>query len=241
MYGVHAVSRALKEGPRRVTTLYLQAGRDDATTARLRNAAAAHEIAVEVVAKHRLAQMTGSGKHQGVAAFVDSLPPLGERQLEALVDDLETPFLLALDGVQDPHNLGACLRSAVAAGVDAVIVPRDRAVGITAAVRKVAAGAAEAIAVAQVANLSRVLRMLAKKNVWCYGAAAAEGRELYQLDLRGPLCLVLGGESDGLRRLTREHCDELFNIPMAGDIESLNVSVAAGICLFEALRQRRAG
>ncbi len=182
---------------------------------------------------------TGGAKHQGVAAVVDALPPLDERGLAQLLDKIDKPLLLVLDGVQDPHNLGACLRSAEAAGVHAIIVPRDRAVGVTGTVRKVASGAADSVPVAQVTNLARVLRMLAERNIWCFGAAGGEGRELYEMDLRGPLCLVLGGESQGMRRLTREHCDELFHIPMLGNAESLNVSVATGVCLFEAVRQRR--
>ncbi|MDH3646156.1 MAG: 23S rRNA (guanosine(2251)-2'-O)-methyltransferase RlmB [Gammaproteobacteria bacterium] len=239
IFGVHAVSRVMNEEPGRVKVLYVQIGRCDATVERLRAAATSHGLPIEDLPRHRLQQITGSGKHQGVAAIVDTIPPLDGRGLEQLLAGIDNPLLLALDGVQDPHNLGACLRSAEAAGVDAILVPRDRAVGVTGAVRKVASGAADSVPVAQVTNLARTLRMLADKNIWRFGAAAGEGRDLYELDLRGPLCLVFGGESQGMRRLTREHCDVLFNIPMHGSAESLNVSVATGVCLFEAVRQRR--
>lgn len=239
IFGVHAVTRLVSEEPGRVSILYIQSGRSDATAMRLQEAARDNEISIEQVSKQRLQQLTGSERHQGVAAIVDVLAPLDERGLEELLDSVADPILLALDGVQDPHNLGACLRSAEAAGVTAIIIPRDRAVGVTGAVRKVASGAADSVPIARVTNLARTLRMIAGKNIWCFGAAAGEGRDLYEMDLRGPVCLVLGGESQGMRRLTREHCDALFNIPMHGNIESLNVSVAAGVCLFEAVRQRR--
>jgi 23S rRNA (guanosine2251-2'-O)-methyltransferase len=166
---------------------------------------------------------------------------LQEEDLEGLLDVLEEdPLLLILDGVQDPHNLGACLRTAEAAGVHAVIVPKDRAVGITPIVRKAAAGAAEIIPVVQVTNLARVLRLLKQRGVWLYGTSDQAQANLWQQDLRGPLALVMGGEGDGLRRLTAELCDHLVAIPMAGRIESLNVSVATGVCLYEIRRQRQA-
>ncbi len=238
VFGMHAVTRIVREEPARVRALFLQAGREDTAVTRLTEAAAQHGFPVETVPRQRLDQLCGGARHQGVVAYIDTAPPMDERGLEQLLDGIDSPFLLVLDGVQDPHNLGACLRTAAAAGVHAVIVPRDRAVGVTAAVRKVASGAADRVPVARVTNLARTLRGLARRDIWCYGAAAGEGRCLYDLDLRGPLCLVLGGEARGLRRLTREHCDELFHIPMTGEVESLNVSVAAGVCLFEALRQR---
>ena len=149
------------------------------------------------------------------------------------------PFLLVLDGVQDPHNLGACLRSADAAGVHAVIVPKDRSAGLTATVRKVACGAAETVPLLAVTNLARTLRTLQDAGVWLFGAAGEAEKSIYDIDLKGPLALVMGNEGSGLRRLTREHCDELFAIPMVGTVESLNVSVATGVALFEAGRQRR--
>ena len=155
--------------------------------------------------------------------------------LEALT---EPAFLLVLDGVQDPHNLGACLRTADAAGVHAVIMPQDRAVGITPVVHKVACGAVESVPIFTVTNLARTLRQLRDAGIWIYGASDAADEELYGCDLQGPIALVLGSEGKGLRRLTREHCDHLLAIPMAGQVESLNVSVAAGVLLFEARRQR---
>jgi 23S rRNA (guanosine2251-2'-O)-methyltransferase len=162
--------------------------------------------------------------------------------LDSLLAGLQhPPFLLVLDGVTDPHNLGACLRSAEAAGVDAVIVPKDKSALITATVRKVACGAAEVVPFIPVTNLARTLRLLQERRIWVLGAAGEATASLYDTDLRGALALVLGSEGTGLRRLTREHCDSLFAIPMAGEVSSLNVSVSAGICLFEAVRQRRPG
>jgi len=177
--------------------------------------------------------------HQGVVAETGTAPGLGEKELPAFLEALEGPaFLLILDGVQDPHNLGACLRSANAAGVDAVIVPRDRSAPLNATARKVACGAAESLPVVRVTNLARTLRSIREAGVWVYGATGEAESTFYETDLSGPLALVLGGEGRGLRRLTREHCDGLLSIPMAGSISSLNVSVAAGIFLFEARRQR---
>jgi len=181
-------------------------------------------------------------RHQGVIGRLQPSRERNERDLELLLDGLEhPPFLLVLDGVQDPHNLGACLRTADAAGVDAVIAPRDRAAGLTATACKVACGAAQTVPFIRVTNLARTLGRLQKAGIWLVGAAGEEDRELYQADLTGPLAIVVGGEGRGLRRLTRERCDLLVSIPMAGIVESLNVSVATGICLYEALRQRRAG
>jgi 23S rRNA (guanosine2251-2'-O)-methyltransferase len=163
-----------------------------------------------------------------------------ESRLRQLVADTAAPLLLVLDGVTDPHNLGACLRTADAAGVDAVVAPRDRAAGLGPTVRKVAAGAAESVPFVQVTNLARTLAWLAEAGVWRIGLAGEGEGTLHAADLRGPLALVLGSEGRGLRRLTREHCDLLLRIPMAGSVESLNVSVAAGVALFEARRQRQA-
>ena len=158
----------------------------------------------------------------------------------ALVEAKDTPFLLILDGVTDPHNLGACLRNADAAGIDAVIVPKDNAASITAAVSKVACGAAEVMPLFQVTNLARTMKQLQQKGIWLFGAAGEANCGLYEADLKGPMALVMGAEGQGLRRLTREQCDTLISIPMTGYVSSLNVSVATGICLFEAVRQRRA-
>ena len=166
----------------------------------------------------------------------------GEPDLDALLDDLVgPPFLLILDEIQDPHNLGACLRTADAAGIQAVIAPRDNAVGLTPTVAKVASGAAETVPYVQVTNLARTLDSLKARGIWLVGLAGEAEADLYGIDLQGPIALVLGGEGRGLRRLTRERCDYLARLPMLGTVESLNVSVATGICLYEALRQRRKG
>ena len=188
-----------------------------------------------------LEQLAGGERHQGVAAELVPRAADPETLLEEALESVTgaAPLLLVLDGVTDPHNLGACLRSADAAGVAAVIVPRDRAAGLTPVVRKVAAGAAETVPLVQVVNLARTLRDLRDRGVWLVGTADDAPRTLYDVDLRGPTTLVLGSEGEGMRRLTREACDELVSIPMAGAVESLNVSVATGVALYEAVRQRR--
>lgn len=176
--------------------------------------------------------------HQGIIARVREGRQYQENDLPALLESVDTPFLLVLDGVTDPHNLGACLRSADAAGVHAVIVPRDRSAQLNATAKKVACGAAENVPLIRVTNLARTLRLLQEMNVWVVGTAGEADHTLFQSKMTGPMALVMGAEGEGMRRLTREHCDELISIPMAGTVSSLNVSVATGICLFEAVRQR---
>lgn len=176
--------------------------------------------------------------HQGIIARVREGRQYQENDLPALLESVDTPFLLVLDGVTDPHNLGACLRSADAAGVHAVIVPRDRSAQLNATAKKVACGAAENVPLIRVTNLARTLRLLQEMNVWIVGTAGEADHTLFQSKMTGPMALVMGAEGEGMRRLTREHCDELISIPMAGTVSSLNVSVATGICLFEAVRQR---
>jgi 23S rRNA (guanosine2251-2'-O)-methyltransferase len=239
--GLNAVRSALKHGAGQVSVLAVDAGRHDRRLQELIDAAKAAGIRVEHVARETLDRLAGGANHQGAVAMVVAPAARDERDLHALLDALDRPpFLLVLDGVQDPHNLGACLRSADAAGVDAVIAPRDRAVGLTPVVCKVASGAAERVPFFQVTNLARTLeRLRDERRVWVVGAAGEGETLLWDADLRGPLALVLGSEEKGLRRLTREHCDVLVRLPMAGAVESLNVSVAAGVCLFEAVRQRR--
>jgi 23S rRNA (guanosine2251-2'-O)-methyltransferase len=241
--GLNAVRSALKHGAGQVSALAVDAARHDRRLQELIDAAKAAGIRVEAVAREALDRLAGGANHQGAVATVVAAPAAArdESALHGLLDALDRPpFLLVLDGVQDPHNLGACLRSADAAGVDAVIAPRDRAVGLTPVVCKVASGAAESVPFFQVTNLARTLEQLRDRwRVWVVGAAGEAQTLLYDADLRGPLALVLGGEEKGLRRLTREHCDLLVHLPMAGVVESLNVSVAAGVCLFEAVRQRR--
>ena len=179
-------------------------------------------------------------RHQGVLMLTTAAPVLKENDLEAMLDGLQvTPLLLILDGVTDPHNLGACIRSADGAGVHAVVVPKDKSAGLTPTVSKVACGAAEVVPFIQVTNLARTLKELQQGGVWVVGTAGEAEQTLYQARLTGPMALVMGAEGKGMRRLTREHCDELIKLPMAGSVSSLNVSVATGICLFEVVRQRQ--
>lgn len=242
IYGLHAVGAALRHEPQRLRGLWVDRRRRDA---RIRELLALAEVAgVRVYAEdaEALDRQCGGERHQGVFARMK----VAERQwredeLDALLDAIEGPaLLLVLDGVQDPHNLGACLRSADAAGVHAVLAPNDRAAGLTPTARKVACGAAEHVPFIPVTNLARTLRELKQRGIWLVGAAGEAEADLYAMDLAGPVALVLGAEEKGLRRLTREECDYLAHIPMTGTVESLNVSVATGVFLFEALRQRRA-
>ena len=240
VYGVHAVRGLLLRHPGRVRQLWLQQGRDDSRVAELRRLAAMHGIAVGARPAAELDRMAEGGIHQGVVAQVVPAAPLAEEDLEDVVASAGRDLLLlVLDGVQDPHNLGACLRTADAAGAQAVIAPRDRAAGLTAVARKVAAGAAESLPFVQVTNLARTLARLKELGVWLVGTDGEAEQELYQVDLTGPLAVVMGAEGAGMRRLTREACDFTVRLPMAGVVESLNVSVAAGIVLYEARRQRR--
>ncbi|HWP94422.1 MAG TPA: 23S rRNA (guanosine(2251)-2'-O)-methyltransferase RlmB [Gammaproteobacteria bacterium] len=239
-YGLHAVRAAL-EVPGRVEALWLLAGRDDERLATVMELAARQGLPVRRLSRQELDALAGTSRHQGVVARLAPATVSGEHALEALVASLPGPaLLLVLDGVQDPHNLGACLRTANAAGAHAVIAPRDRAAGLTPAVRKVAAGAAEATPFFQVTNLARTLRFLKDAGIWLVGTAGEAETSLYAVDLTVPVALVMGAEGEGMRRLTREHCDYLVHLPMAGTVESLNVAVAAGICLYEAVRQRQA-
>jgi 23S rRNA (guanosine2251-2'-O)-methyltransferase len=239
IFGLHSVAALLQEHAERVTQLYVQQGRHDQRLQQIITAAEAQRIPIKILSRVELDKLSSNAPHQGVIAQCRGAKSYTEADIEILLQQLqEPPFLLILDGVQDPHNLGACLRSANAAGVHMVIAPRDKSVGLTPVVRKVASGAAEVTPFIQVTNLARTLRFLKEQGIWLYGAADDGARSLYEADLRGPLALVLGAEGTGLRRLTREHCDDLLIIPMRGSVSSLNVSVATGICLFEAVRQR---
>ena len=241
-YGIHPVRVLLQRSPQRVRQLWLSSSRDAASRLQeLRALAGQAGITVVEADDAQLEKLADGERHQGVIVEIAPRASDPETQLEEALEALgdAPPLLLVLDGVTDPHNLGACLRSADAAGVAAVIVPRDRAVGLTPVVRKVAAGAAESVPLVQVVNLARTLRELKDRGVWLVGTADDAARTLYDLDLSGPTALVLGSEGEGMRRLTREACDELVSIPMAGAVESLNVSVATGVALFEAVRQRR--
>ena len=242
--GLHSVKALLKGDVARVERLLVQAGRRDARVRGLRELAGRHGVPVAEVGRDELDRLTDGLEHQGVAASlrasaVDAAPP--KDLLALLVErdaDAPPPLVLVLDEVQDPHNLGACLRSADAAGVDAVVIPSDNSCGLTPVVRKVASGAAETVPLYRVRNLQRTLGELQLAGLWIYGAAGEADAPLWSLDLRGPAAIVMGAEGSGLRRLTRERCDSLFAIPMAGSVSSLNVSVAAGIALFETRRQR---
>jgi len=237
IHGLHAVTAALKRRPEAVFEVFLDPGRNDPRARKVAELARAGGVRLHHADAARLDGLAKGSRHQGVVAFVERAAPAGSLD-EVLESAAEPPMLLVLDGVQDPHNLGACLRVADAMGVHAVIAPKDRAVGLSATVHKVASGAAESVPFIVVTNLARVLRDLKNKGIWVVGATESGATTLFEARLSGALALVLGAEGEGLRRLTRETCDELIAIPMLGQVESLNVSVAAGICLYEARRQR---
>jgi len=237
VYGIHTVAALVERSPERIDSLLILEGRSDQRMQQLLQAAERAEI--RIVRQSREALDKYEVKHQGVVALLAQQFEYREADLKALIERSANPLLLILDGVTDPHNLGACLRSADAAGVDAVIAPRDNAASLTPVVRKVACGAAEAVPFVQVTNLARTLRDLKEWGVWIVGTAGEADTLIYDQDLTGPIALAMGAEGSGLRRLTREHCDFLVKLPMAGSVSSLNVSVATGICLFEAVRQRR--
>lgn len=238
VYGLHAIGAVIERAPERLLELWIAAPRDDARTRHLRERAEAAGVRVQTAGSEALAKLVGDVAHQGAVAAVRPLKRLTEQELPAALSQIGDPLLLVLDGVTDPHNLGACLRTADAAGVHLVIIPRDRAAAVDGVVRKVAAGAAEFIPVASVTNLVRTFAVLKEHGIWVVGTDAEADETLYGADLKRPLALVLGAEGSGMRRLTRERCDFLVRIPMAGHLESLNVSVAAGVALFEARRQR---
>lgn len=239
IYGIHAVAAALEHQPERIKALWISNDRRDQRLNEIRQLAQKAGIRCQELQRRELDDKAGGERHQGVMATVESTPVGDEQALQNLLSALDTPaFLLVLDGVTDPHNLGACLRSADAAGIQAVITPKDKSVGLTPTVSKVACGAAETVPFIQVTNLARTLRDLQEAGIWLAGLAGEADKTVYDTDLKGPLAIVMGAEGQGLRRLTRETCDFLVKIPMQGTVESLNVSVATGIVLFEALRQR---
>lgn len=240
LYGFHAVAARLKRQPESILEIFLAEGRSDVRARELLVAAEQEGVRLVRVQPGRLDGMVGDARHQGVVARVAALARA--HSLEEVLKDQRAPALiLVLDGVQDPHNLGACLRVADAAGANAVIAPKDRAVGLNAVAAKVSSGASETVPYLTVTNLARTLHELQERGIWVIGADQAAERNLYQVRLDGPIAWVLGAEGGGLRRLTRETCDELARIPMLGTVESLNVSVAAAVCLFEANRQRGGG
>jgi 23S rRNA (guanosine2251-2'-O)-methyltransferase len=238
IFGLHAVRIMLERHPERVRAVRLAERRDDPRLRAVEELARKQQRPVERVDAHALKRLLGEVVHQGVAADITPLPPWSEDELLAVLQSASAPLLLALDGVQDPHNLGACLRTADACGALAVIVPRDRAAQLTPAARKVAAGAAETTPVVAVTNLVRTLKLLKEAGLWVVGADAAAERSADTVDLKGPAVLVLGAEGTGLRQLTRQNCDFLVRLPQLGAVESLNVSVAAGMLLYETARQR---
>ena len=248
IYGIHAVDSLLRQNPKSVQRLWVQQGRDDKRITSLLELAQNQGVPVARQPRKDLDEMV-SGRHQGVVAETLNPPPVHgeltqpnlwcEADLLKAVQDKGGPVLiLVLDGVTDPHNLGACLRSADAAGVDAVVVPKDKSANLSPTVRKVACGAAEVVPFVRVTNLSRTLKALQERGVWLYGTASEAEKSIYDSDLCASMALVMGAEGVGMRRLTREQCDCLVCLPMAGSVGSLNVSVATGICLFEVVRQR---
>lgn len=239
IYGIHAVQALLERAPERFQQVFILKGREDKRLMPLIHALEAQGVTIQVASRQWLDDKADGAVHQGIIALVKPGRQYQENDLSDLISAQARPFLLILDGVTDPHNLGACLRSADAAGVHAVIVPRDRSAQLNATAKKVACGAAETVPLIRVTNLARTMRLLQEEhNVWLVGTAGEADHTLFQSKLNGPLALVMGAEGEGMRRLTREHCDELISIPMAGSVSSLNVSVATGICLFEAVRQR---
>ncbi len=241
LFGFHAVGVRLKTAPQSIVEIYYEASRRDARMRQFLDRARSAGAKLVEADGERLAKLAGSHGHQGVAARVEATKQV--TSLDELLENLEesgvrNPLLLVLDGVTDPHNLGACLRVADGAGAHAVIAPKDHAAGINATVAKVASGAAETVPYFMVTNLARTLNELKERNIWIIGTSGDAEKNIYQMDLKGPVALVLGAEGDGMRQLTRKTCDELVSIPMQGAVESLNVSVASGVCLFEAVRQR---
>ena len=240
VFGLHAVTAFLAQHPARALRLLVV---DTTGKQRLKAVVAsarAAAITVETTTARRLDALSGQANHQGLLLYIKALEPMSEQNLLHKLARLHhQPLLLILDSVTDPHNLGACLRTAEAAGVDAVIVPKAKAAGLTPAVRRVASGAADAVPLVLVTNLARCLKQLRQAGVWLVGTASDAEAPLFQQSLTGPLAIVMGAEATGLRRLTRQACDFMVHIPMAGTVASLNVSVAAGVCLFEAVRQRQ--
>ena len=239
IFGIHAVQSLLERQPERFQQVFILKGRDDRRLQPLIQGLEAQGVTVQVATRQWLDEAAEGAVHQGILALVKPGRHYQEGDLTDLLEKLDKPLLLILDGVTDPHNLGACLRSADAAGVSAVIVPKDRSAALNATAKKVACGAAETVPLIRVTNLARTMRLLQEYHIWIVGTAGEADHTLYQSKMTGGMALVMGAEGEGMRRLTREHCDELISIPMAGSVSSLNVSVATGICLFEAVRQRQ--
>lgn len=244
IYGIHAVESALRNDPENIGTIWLEKNtRNDRLKKLQAQIAEVGGLKTTPAEMEQLNKLSSTGRHQGVVAEYYKAKDYTENDLYDLLDELDNdriqPFLLVLDGVTDPHNLGACLRTADGAGVHAVIAPKDNAASINPTVRKVASGAAEAVPFIAVTNLARTLDSLKERGIWLTGTSDKAKQTLYQADLKGPMALVMGAEGTGIRRLTEERCDFLISIPMCGQVSSLNVSVATGVCLYEALRQRQ--
>lgn len=237
IYGIHAVQALLERAPERFQEVFILKGREDKRLLPLIHALESQGVVIQLANRQYLDEKSDGAVHQGIIARVKPGRQYQENDLPDLIASLDQPFLLILDGVTDPHNLGACLRSADAAGVHAVIVPKDRSAQLN-ATAKSSLRRGESVPLIRVTNLARTMRMLQEENIWIVGTVGEADHTLYQSKMTGRLALVMGAEGEGMRRLTREHCDELISIPMAGSVSSLNVSVATGICLFEAVRQR---
>ncbi|MGR5207413.1 MULTISPECIES: 23S rRNA (guanosine(2251)-2'-O)-methyltransferase RlmB [Vibrio] len=240
IYGIHAVKAVLEREPERFIEAYVLKGRQDDRLMPILNDLQVCGVSIQQMTRKTLDDKAYGANHQGIIARVKPAKQLNENDIDDILAQHESPLLLVLDGVTDPHNLGACLRNADAAGVAAIIVPKDRSAPMNATVSKVACGAAEVVPLIRVTNLARTMRTLQEQGIWFVGTAGEATHDIYQAKLTGPLAIVMGAEGDGMRRLTRETCDDLIKIPMAGSVSSLNVSVASGICLFEAVRQRLA-
>lgn len=238
IFGINPVQQLLATNPSKIIEIFISSGKDEKRTQAIIDAAKEQGISVQRIDVKKLDKWLEGQNHQGVVAKITATAVLTEATLAELVKRSAKPLFLILDGVQDPHNLGACLRTADAVGATAVIVPKDHAVGITPIVRKVASGAADTVPLVQVSNLARAMKELQDLGVWIVGTAGDCEQTIYEMDLKGSIAIVLGAEGEGMRQLTTKNCDFLAKIPMLGQVESLNVSVATGVCLYEVIRQR---
>ena len=238
IFGINPIQQLLNNNPEKIIELFISNTKDDKRVQIIIDNAKKNDISIQRVDIKKLDKWVDGQNHQGVVARITATQVLGEASIADFAKNTNNPLFLILDGVQDPHNLGACLRTADAAGVSAVIVPKDNAVGITPIVRKVASGAADTVPLIQVSNLARAMKELQNLGVWIVGTAGDSSQSIYEMDLKGAIAIVLGAEGSGMRQLTAKTCDFLVKIPMHGQVESLNVSVAAGVCLYEAVRQR---
>ncbi|MGN1393896.1 MAG: 23S rRNA (guanosine(2251)-2'-O)-methyltransferase RlmB [Succinivibrionaceae bacterium] len=238
IYGIHAVQSLLETEPERIIEVFVLKGRDDQKLTKILNQVYEYGITVNMVSRKALDEKVFGGVHQGLVVKVKSAKELGDNELDEFLDQKENPFILILDNVTDPHNLGACLRNCDGAGVDCIITAKDKSAPLTGVAKKVACGAAETVPIFYITNLARTMKMLKDKGIKIVGTAGETDKVIYDVDLKCALAIVMGAEDTGMRRLTRENCDEIVKLPMLGKLTSLNVSVATGICLYEAVRQR---